>query len=428
MATKSSRPRGFVRKRGNSYQVLVYAGVDPLTGKDSYLTESTRDERQIERVRTKLLGRVDQQRNAATKATLGYTLDAWFEVHDADPVTLAKYREYAERFLKPAIGDVAIAKLSARILEQFYGQLRRCRRRCGGKSFIEHWTDERHECGLVRHRRRREHDCAAARCRVLECKPHECEPLAASTIRQLHFIISGALGTAVRWDWIPSNPATVAKKPRLPRPKPTPPTPSQVARIVAAAWERDEAWGTLVWLVMVTGIRRGELVALRWRDIHLEAGVLEVRRNYVDGIEKDPKTHQIRRISLDEGTCQMLRSHHDRYAERIAELGIDPSEDAYVFSYEPDHSRPCNPDAVSHRYTATCSSVGVDSHLHALRHYSATELITQGVDLRTVAGRLGHAGGGTTTLRVYTAWVPESDKRAAAILAGRMAPPNAGRK
>jgi site-specific recombinase XerD len=68
------------------------------------------------------------------------------------------------------------------------------------------------------------------------------------------------------------------------------------------------------------------------------------------------------------------------------------------------------------------SRVGLDTHLHALRHYSATELITAGIDIRTVAGRLGHAGGGTTTLRVYAAWVAEADQRAAAALGLRMPP------
>ncbi|MEU2703110.1 winged helix-turn-helix domain-containing protein [Micromonospora aurantiaca (nom. illeg.)] len=60
--------------------------------------------------------------------------------------------------------------------------------------------------------------------------------------------------------------------------------------------------------------------------------------------------------------------------------------------------------------------------MHALRHYSATELINAGVDVRTVAGRLGHGGGGTTTLRVYAAWLSESDQRAAGKLAARMPP------
>lgn len=67
-----------------------------------------------------------------------------------------------------------------------------------------------------------------------------------------------------------------------------------------------------------------------------------------------------------------------------------------------------------------CAKLGIDSHLHALRHYSATEF-TAGVDLRTVAGQLGH--GGATTLRVYAAWVGESDRCAAEVLSGRLKRP-----
>jgi hypothetical protein len=67
-----------------------------------------------------------------------------------------------------------------------------------------------------------------------------------------------------------------------------------------------------------------------------------------------------------------------------------------------------------------CARLGWDMHIHQLRHYSATELIAAGVDVRTVAGRLGHSGGGTTTLKVYSAFVAEADQRAAGSLAGRM--------
>src|SRR5205807_4296036 len=62
-------------------------------------------------------------------------------------------------------------------------------------------------------------------------------------------------------------------------------------------------------------------------------------------------------------------------------------------------------------------------NIHQLRHYSATELIAAGVDVRTVAGRLGHGGGGATTLRVYSAWIAEADQRAAGNLTGRMPSP-----
>ncbi|WP_202866366.1 hypothetical protein [Kribbella turkmenica] len=100
------RERGYVRKRGNSHQVLVYAGVDPVTRKDSYLSESTRDEKKIPEIRSRLLAKVDRQRNAATKATLAYALDAWLEVHEADESTLDRYRELAARTIGPALGDV----------------------------------------------------------------------------------------------------------------------------------------------------------------------------------------------------------------------------------------------------------------------------------------------------------------------------------
>lgn len=66
------------------------------------------------------------------------------------------------------------------------------------------------------------------------------------------------------------------------------------------------------------------------------------------------------------------------------------------------------------------SRLGIKTHLHALRHYSATELLTAGVDLPTVAGRLGHGGGGATTLKVYAAWVAASDRKAAEIPGSRM--------
>jgi site-specific recombinase XerD len=75
---------------------------------------------------------------------------------------------------------------------------------------------------------------------------------------------------------------------------------------------------------------------------------------------------------------------------------------------------------VTQRYKDMAERLNIKTHLHALRHYSATELLTAGVDLRTVAGRLGHGGGGATTLRVYAAWVAASDRKAAEILGSRM--------
>jgi len=251
-----------------------------------------------------------------------------------------------------------------------------------------------------------------------------------STVRQIHAVISGALNSAVRWDWIPNNPASVAKKPRQANPQPKPPTAEQAARIVATAWEQDDDWGMLVWLAVMTGARRGELLALRWPDLHFDAQILEIRRSFTlrsgQAIEKDTKTHQMRRVALDETTLTLLAEHRQRVQELLALAYATLVDDAFEFSYEADHSRPCNPDAVGHRYVKMCAGLGIDTHLHALRHYSATEMISSGIDVRTVAGRLGRGGGGVTTLRVYAAWVAESDKRAAQLLSGRMIRPRSG--
>lgn len=183
-------------------------------------------------------------------------------------------------------------------------------------------------------------------------------------------------------------------------------------------------WGTLIWLAIVTGVRRGELCALRWRDVDLSMGVIALSRSIGqrnrETWEKDTKDHQHRRIALDAETVEVLAEHRRRLEGRCVTLNVDPPADAFVFSLEPDGSSYLRPISVSERYSDLAERLGIRTILHKLRHYSATELIAAGVDIRTVAGRLGHSGGGTTTLRVYAAWVSESDQRAASNLGARM--------
>ena len=183
-------------------------------------------------------------------------------------------------------------------------------------------------------------------------------------------------------------------------------------------------WGLFVWLTMVTGARRGELCALRWRHIDLKRAVITVRRAIAqDGTviaEKDTKTHQRRHVTVDPSTVTALTEHRARWEVRCAAAEATTAPEAFVFSLDPVGSE--QPQAVvgDAAVRAHAGRLGIETHLHNLRHYSATELIAAGVDVRTVAGRLGHGGGGTTTLRVYAAWVAEADQRAAQGLAGRL--------
>jgi hypothetical protein len=180
----------------------------------------------------------------------------------------------------------------------------------------------------------------------------------------------------------------------------------------------------LVWLAMTTGARRGELCALRFEGLDLNNAVVAIRTSIAqDGTEtweKDTKTHQHRRITLDQTTVALLGAYLNQCEAVARELGISLSPNGRLFSSEPDHSTWLKPGTVTQRYRRMCARLGWDMHIHQLRHYSATELIAAGVDVRTVAGRLGHGGGGATTLRVYSAWMSEADQRAAGSLGARL--------
>ncbi len=399
----------------------LYAGVDPLTGKRHYLTEvvpldpaasreavkAARD--QAKKALTRLANQVDERRNPRTRATVDQLLDRYLELLDVEPTTHRTYRFLIDKHIRPVLGSLMVARLDGEVIDSFYARLRTCREHCGGRRYIDHRTARPHDCDQ-------------------RCGPHECKPLAAASIRHVHWILSGALKRAVRWRWIAHNPISEAQPPAPPRPDPRPPSEAEAARILTEA-STDPDWATFIWLAMTTGARRGELCGLRWHNLDLDTGTVTLRTSIAqDGHrrwEKDTKTHQQRRVAIDADTVDVLAAHRTRCVERAAQLGLDFSADAFVFSLSPDGSTHLVPSSVSQRFAKLAERLGLRTHLHQLRHYSATELIAAGVDVRTVAGRLGHSGGGTTTLRVYAAWKAEVDQRAADTLGVRL--PHASR-
>ncbi|MDX3662903.1 tyrosine-type recombinase/integrase [Streptomyces sp. ID05-26A] len=393
-----------------SLKVRVYAGRDALTGKKHFLTEtipSTHPElaKEAERVRTRFLNQVDEQRGPRTSATVDKLMDDYLEKINVDKSTRLGYESKIRNHIKPLIGHVKVAKLDAHTIDSFYATLRACSAHCGGKGkFIEHRTKRDHACNE-------------------KCRPHSCEGLSVSTIRQIHSILGGALKRAVKWDWLRVNPLDQAEAPPTPTPNPHPPEPEEAAAVLNAAF-RDFTWGVFVWLTMVTGARRGEMCALRWSLLDLDRAVLQIKTSIgqegKETWEKDTKTHQQRRIALDQETVALLRAYRQRCEESAKEFAQTIERDGRIFSNSVDHSTYWKPDTVSQRYSRLCDKLDIDTDLHSLRHYSATELIGAGVDPRTVAGRLGHGGGGATTLKVYSAWVSEADQRAAGNLRGRM--------
>lgn len=139
---------------------------------------------------------------------------------------------------------------------------------------------------------------------------------------------------------------------------------------------------------------------------------IEHRRGWWEDLgegNQDPPAATHRPGPSDARPAPRLSSPHRRAGGRI---GDALPEDGFVFSPDPDGSTWPKPGTATQRYSRMCARLGYSMHLHQLRHHSATELISAGVDARTVAGRLGHGGGGATTLRVYSAWVAEADQGA----------------
>lgn len=393
-----------------SLRVRVYAGIDPLTGRENVISKTIpkgpKAQKEAEDERTRIINEVNEQRNPKTKATVNQLMDKYLERLDVKRSTRKGYEGYIDNHIRPLIGTEQVGKLDGEIIDSFYTILRTCRFHCGGKKILEH-------------RVKGEHDCEKR-----GCKPHvKCKPLGKSSIRQIHFCLSGALKRAFKWNWIKVNPIGQAEPPKPVKPNPSPPTPEQAAAIVNEAF-KDIAWGMLIWVAMTTGARRGELCALRLDLLDLENAVLPINtaigQDGTETWEEDTKTHQQRRIALDSDTVALLRAYIEHRSSEAAALGAKLKQNGRVFSPVADHSEWLKPNTVTQRYRRMCKRLGWDMNIHELRHYSATELITAGVDVRTVAGRLGHGGGGSTTLRVYSAWVSEADQRAAGNFSTRM--------
>ena len=255
--------------------------------------------------------------------------------------------------------------------------------------------------------------------------------MAKSTIRNIHSILSGAFDAAQRWEWTDRNPADSAKPPTVTRKKRPATLPTDVVKVIEQArstGQRDIA--LYVWLAAITGVRRGELCAIQITDFDLRNGVIHVAFNYVvkggKKLRKDTKTHQDRWLAIDPVTCALIpliQETIDEATNTLTKVGVTLPASAYLFSNDPAHAQPWNPDWVTHRVTDLARATGVGLDIKGMRHYAASQLLAAGFDLGNTAARLGHSGGGATTLKHYADPVSEVDRRAAAYLAQLTAGP-----
>ena len=136
-------------------------------------------------------------------------------------------------------------------------------------------------------------------------------PLSRGSVQRVHGVLHRALAQAMRWEWIWGNPAASASPPRLEPKEMRPPSPGDVARLLAHVAIIDPLFHLLLVLAAMTGARRGQLLALRWVDIDFERGSVSFQRALVEGpdgpVLAPTKTRRAHRVALDPATLQFLR-------------------------------------------------------------------------------------------------------------------------
>jgi integrase len=368
---------GYVTNRDGRWYAVSYEGLDPLTGRDRRRWHRASDQADAR-------ARAETLPSARPPSTRGITVSRylctrWLPARKdrLRPTTAFRYEHMIDRYVLPHIGRVPLRSLTIRHLEDLYAHLRRS----GG---------------------------------------HDGGPLAPKTVLNVHQILRTALGDAERAGLVHRNVA------RLMDP------PCHGAAPEQRCWNEHQLrtflnvamthrLGPAIWLAAMTGMRRGEVLGLRWTDIDLDAASLSIRRSVsCTGyrVHTTPtKTRTSRRaIDLDQRTVAVLR---DWQHQQFAELGT-VAADGTVFT-RPDGGH-VHPHSLSQTVARLQRAAGVPTiRLHDLRHTHATLMLEHGVPLKVVSERLGHSTP-AFTMAVYQHVLPGMQRDAANIFARLVTP------
>jgi integrase len=218
-------------------------------------------------------------------------------------------------------------------------------------------------------------------------------------VRRCATVLNRSLELARKRGLLDTNPAKDATRPRSTRKKPFAPMGKEVLALLVSSRSRDPEIADVVTLLASSGLRVGELLALRWEDVDLEAGELHVSAAITDGgrgvgvIRKPTKRSDWRDVPLTSSAAEAFRSQRRRRRELV---GADPGANGYVFPGGPNDSVPLRPDRLGDRWAAARGPSSVT--LQHLRHYAATAMLDAGESYRTVAEILGNS---ESTLRLH---------------------------
>ena len=238
--------------------------------------------------------------------------------------------------------------------------------------------------------------------------------LSPRTVRISLFVLSRALAQAVKWNLIARNPVDAIDLPKASRP-PVKTFNEAEARALLAAVKGDAAEPAYM-LALLCGLRRGELLALKWADLDFDAGTLAIHRSLerigsrLEFVE--PKSLSGRRVlPMPQPVLKALKAHRAR--QSAVRLSLGPAYEDHGLIFPNSIGRSLEPRAFNRQFKRALARAGLSSmlRLHDCRHFAATAMIADGADLRTVAGLLGHADP-SLTVRTYAHVVPEAARRA----------------
>jgi len=350
--------RGHVIKRyKNSYTVVLNMGIDPNTGKRKQQWISVKgNKKDAEKRLAEMLHQIDTGSFMKPgKTTVAEFLERWLKDYarlNLAPRTAEGYETIIRCHLAPGLGSIPLTQLKPEHIQRYYSDML-TNGKCDHKG-----------------------------------------SLSPTTVRQHHMVLHRALHIATNWGLIPRNPADVIDPPRSQRPEMHVMNEDNIQGFLEAA--RSTPYYALFYVALFTGMRRSELLALRWSDADLVLGQISVNKSLHrlrDGsfVSTQPKTAKGRRtIALPPSASLTLKQHRERQEQAQLVLGRLVQESDLVFSH-PDGS-PLLPDTVSQAWRRLTVRYGLNGiRLHDARHSHASLMLKQGVHPKIVQERLGHA-------------------------------------
>jgi integrase len=357
--------KGYIRRQGRSSWELTFdLGRDPVTGKRLRQFITVRGSKRAAQARLReALTALDQGAYVSlAKGTVSVFLDRWLQEYvepNTRPRTREGYEGIVKGYLKPELGRLPLSALRPEHVQELYRKL-------------------------------------------LE------RGLSPTTVYNTHRVLSGALTYAVKAQVLGRNVCDAVTPPRKRSPEIQTLSLEQALRLREAA--QHTPYGPAILLLLDTGMRRSEVLGLKWPDIDLEGGWLSVLRTLQRVprgplAELPPKSkHSRRRLNLTGAAVELLRQvQATQWAAREAQ-GLSWDPEGYVFA-RGDGSMP-DPGTLTHAFGKLVGSAGLPRvRLHDLRHTHATIMLKMDVHPKIVQERLGHASI-TTTLDLYSHVVP----------------------